>query len=81
MGEQEIETYLELKLRVSGHYIPGQPPTPMRGEAMAVTCPGWGAHIEDLAVCLPNGKDITDHLDEKDREALETELIDHCREG
>ena len=48
----EIETTIRNGLAViaTGTYTPGAAPLPVRGEAMAVHCPGWDEGVEDLEI-------------------------------
>ena len=64
----EIETAIEITVKVRGRYTPGAPPTPQRGEAVAVECPGWDEGIDDfevsvLNICTMEPIDITAALD------------------
>ena len=85
----EVETTIEITVKVSGNYTPGAKPLPVRGEAVAVECPGWEEGVDDVEVEIV-GKDderdtvltwrITKALDAEAIETLEHELIAAARD-
>ena len=81
----EIETDVQLTVKVRGRYTPGSPPLAQRGEAVAVECPGWNEGIEDLMAVIvhpseeTNGQEVTNILSAADIESLEHELIEAAR--
>lgn len=81
----EIEGVVELTVKVRGRYTPGAKATPMRGEAVAVECPGWGEGIEDFSVAIVPGNEqvtgieISSLLSGEAIESLENELIEAAR--
>ena len=83
----EIETAIEITVKVRGTFTPGAAPLPMRGEAVAVECPGWDEGVEDVEVLYVSkgsgttlhSRNITEFLERETIEALESELIEAAR--
>ena len=48
----KVTRTLEVEVDVEGEYTPGADPLPMKGEAMAVECPGWPEDAEVTGVYL-----------------------------
>ena len=78
----KIETEISITVKVRGTYTPGAKPLPMRGEAVAVECPGWDEGVDDLDVVLEARDkygtlrciELAEFLDAETIESLESEL-------
>ena len=80
----EVETTLEIPLIVRGIPVKSRPPTRMAGEAMAVHCPGWAAHIHDLEILVTDEDGQTHNIADFVNNAVWDEcaeiLLDQCSE-
>ena len=72
----EIETEIRngLLVRATGTYTPGAEPLPVRGEAMAVHCPGWSEGVDDIEVRTVAAPHIRQPLNREDEERIHEAL-------
>ena len=78
----KVTRTLEVEVDVEGEYTPGAPPLPMKGEAMAVECPGWPEDAEVTGVYLrvpredrAQGRKWVEHV------SLPDSMWEDCEEG
>ena len=71
----EAEIRGGLAVTASADYHPGADPLPVRGEHMAVHCPGWDEYVDDIEVRTAAAPHFGQPLSRDDEERIEEALI------